>query len=403
MKRSFKSCFLAVLVATFMMSACNGGVQPDGSLQITNKDVINLESSFENNFLESWEYFFLEDDNPDAFMGDINGILYDDGIFFLFSGQYMGDSKLKAFDAQGHFLNDIGRVGRARDEYLHVSDWAINTTDNEILALDNFAQEIKRYSYSGEFLGQIPVAPTKPTDGFLEADFVKHLSNGSIIEYGGLAIIPSYDCFMLGKDGKRYSPFEMTDYRQYCEMDPMEYLRMTGDVGGAMFTTAFSNVLSDTTYLVRLLDNHIYRLANDSVECLANMAFLPEMPLKMKRNYDFQEDDVYDGHTIPNFFYDMKDYLYLWYYYDDEYLFEKSTSKMYHMTHDTLNVSIPDIGPITICDNTIIGCVSDYYAGKALKLMDSPDYDHRYTPELEALYRKVATHENAAIVIAHFK
>lgn len=403
MKKSFDSSFIAALFAAFMMSACNGGDQSDGSLQITNKDVINLESSFENNFLESWEYFFLEDDNPNAFMGDINGILYDDGIFFLLSGQYMGDSKLKAFDAQGHFLNDIGRVGRARDEFLHISDWAINTVDNEILALDNYAQEIKRYSYSGEFLGQIPVAPTKPTDGFLGADFVKYLSNGSIMEYGGLAIIPSYDCYMLGKDGKKYSPFKMTDFRQYCEMDPMEYLRRAGDVAGAMFTTAFSNVLSDTTYLVRLLDNHIYRLANDSVECLANMVFMPDMPLKMKRNYDFQEDDVYDGHTIPNFFYDMKDYLYLWYYYDDEYLFEKSTSKMYHMTHDTLNVSIPDIGPITICDNTIIGCVSDYYAGKALKLMDSPDYDHRYTPELEALYRKVAQHENAAIVIAHYK
>lgn len=403
MKKSFNSCVLAALALASIISACKSSVQDDGSLQIAKRDVINLEGTFEDNFLDSWEYFMLEDDNPDAFLGEIEGIFYDDGLYFLLSGQHYGQTKIKVFDSQGHYLNDIGRVGRARDEYLHICDWAINTVDDEILAFDNFAQEIKRYNYKGELLGVIPVVPTTPTDGFLEAEFVKYLSNGSIMEYSGLAIIPSYDCFMLGKDGKRYSPFKMTDYCQYCDMDPMEYLSMAGDVGGTMFTSAFSDVLSDTTYLLRLLDNHIYRLADDSVECLANMAFLPEMPVKMKRNYDYQNDDVYEAHSIPSFFYDMKDYLYMWYHHDNEYVFEKSTSKMYHISHDSLHVSLPEIWPKTICGNTIIGCANEYYMNQALKHLDSRDYDNRYTPELEAFYRKAAKHGNAAIIIAHYK
>ena len=123
----------------------------------------------------------------------------------------------------------------------------------------------------------------------------------------------------------------------------------------------------------------------------------------MKCDYDYETDDKYHGRSIPNFFLDMKDYLYIWYYYDNEYVFEKSTSKMYHITHDSLHVSVPETAAMTICDNTIIGNAEDYYVREAIKHMDSPDYDHRYTPEVEAFYRKVSESDCPAIIIAHYK
>jgi hypothetical protein len=38
-----------------------------------------------------------------------------------------------------------------------------------------------------------------------------------------------------------------------------------------------------------------------------------------------------------------------------------------------------------------------------LEFIDSKDYDHRYTPEVEAFYRKVKDCTNPPIIIAHYK
>ena len=135
------------------------------------------------------------------------------------------------------------------------------------------------------------------------------------------------------------------------------------------------------------------------------MAFMPEIPDKVKFDYEYSsnpDEEKYAGHVIPNFFYDMKDYMYIWYYYDNEYLFDKKSSKMYHFNHDTLHVSVPEMGNISICDNTIVGVASEYYINQALNRLNSRDYDHRYTPELKEFYRKASRHDNAAIVIATY-
>lgn len=398
-----KRLIVLLLVAALLLSSCKTEVKHDSSLQITKNDVIHLDGSFDHNFLESWEYVMLDDDNPDGMISDIEGVLYDDSLFFILSGRFMKQPQIKVFDRQGRYLNDIGHVGRARNEYLYICDWAIDTKNNQIIVFDNSANALKRYDYKGEFIDMTPLANYGPTDGYLASDFVKCLDGGSILTYASLSILPSYDCFMLDSDGTRHSPFSMTDYREHCDMDPMEFMERMGDVGGLGLTACHSNICSDTTYLLRLLDNHIYRLYDDSVQCLANMAFMPEMPYKMKCDYDYETDDKYHGRSIPNFFLDMKDYLYIWYYYDNEYVFEKSTSKMYHITHDSLHVSVPETAAMTICDNTIIGNAEDYYVREAIKHMDSPDYDHRYTPEVEAFYRKVWASDSPAIVIAHYK
>jgi len=394
----------AALSAISMLCTCKSRVNTDSSLQITQNDVIHLDGSFEENFLESWEYVFLEDDNPDALMGYVEGVLYDDSLFFVMADRHTGGlPQIKVFDRQGHYLHNIGHIGRAKNEYLSIFDCAIDIDHNEIIILDALDNSIKRYDYQGNFLGKATREPTTITDGFLEAEFVKYLSNGSIINYSSVSIVPIYDCYMLTTQGKYRSPFVMTDYRTYCEMDPMEFFEHTGDMPGIILTSCHSNIRSDSTYLLRTFDNHIYLLANDSVECLANMAFMPEMPDKVKHSYECDNDELYDGYIIPDYFYDMKDYLYIWYYYDNEYLYEKSTSKMYHINHDTLHVSVPRLSTVSICDNTIIGCAADYDIHQALTLMDSKDYDHRYTPQLESFFRKADKRDNAAIVIAHYK
>ena len=398
-----KKSIVLLLVAASLLNACKRETQPDASLQITKNDVIRLEGSFDHNFLESWEYVLLDDDNPKGMVSGIDGILYDDSLFFILSGRFMGESQIKVFDHQGRYLNDIGHAGRARNEYIHIYDWAIDTRNNRIIVLDNNAYVLKRFDYKGEFIDMTPLASYGPTEGYLADDFVKYVGGGSILTQSYLSILPSYDYYMRDSDGTNHSPFTLTDYRAHCDMDPLKYVELTGDVGGMGLTACHSNICSDTTYLLRPLDNHIYKLYDDSVQCLANMAFIPEIPYRVKCDYDDEADHKYRGRSFPNYFFDMKDYLYMWYYYDNEYVFEKSTSKMYQITHDTLHVSVPETAAITICDNTIIGNAEDYFVREALKIMDRPDYDHRYTPEVEAFYRKMGKSDCPAIIIAHYK
>lgn len=401
-----KVLFAVLIPASFLCACNNGNSTPDQSLQITEKDLIHLEGSFENNFLESWEYIQLEGDNPDALMPDIEGVLYDDGLLFVRSTMYGSyndrQTLIKVFDRSGKYLNDIGRQGRAKNEYLSFCDWAINTRSNEVIVFDNFAWCLKRYDYKGNFIGQTELARNTPQDGFYGMEMEKCLSDGSILYHGGLAILPSHEYFHINPDGTYQSPYRMTEYLLHCDMDPSEFIELRGEVAVTDITSCWSDITSDTTYLLRALDNHIYMIYGDSMECVANMAFMPDMPYKMKCDYDYENDDQYMGYSIPNFFYDMKDYVYIWYIHDNEYLFDKRTSKMYHMNHDTLHVSLPEM-IVSISGNTLIGWSPDYYINDAVNLMDSPDYDHRFTPEVEAFYRKAAKSDNPAIIIARFK
>lgn len=397
--------YLLALLTAVLLCACKGNNQPDDSMQITKDDVINLDGTFEDNFLENWDYIMLDDNTPDAIMAGVDGILYDDDMFFIMCGRYSNsNSQIKVYDRNGKYLHDIGHMGRARNEYLRICDWAINTQSKEIIVFDNFAQALKRYNYDGNYLGESPMPPTEAKSGFIGEKFIKCQSDGALMYQSGcLYIIPTYDYFYIDPDGTRHSPLSRTDYKAYCEMDPYEFMKIAGDIGGIGMTMCHSNILSDTTYLLRILDNHIYKVTSDTAQCLANMTFIPEIPQKVRYNFYNDDDEEYYGRNIPNYIVDMQKYLYMCYYNDKAYLYEKSTSKMYSMNPDSLYISLPALSAMTICNNTIIGCAEDYYLTEALRRIDSKDYDHRYTPELESFYRKVKDHENPIIVIAHYK
>ena len=398
-----KSLF-ATLLAGAVLCACSDKNSSDQSLQITADDVIYLDGNFDDNFLESWEYVLLDDSNPDALLGDIDGIFYDDDLFFVLSGTLsFHTSQIKVFDCNGKYLHDIGHEGRARNEYLHICEWMINTSANEIIVHDNYANALKRYDYDGNYLGEMIIPGTDIKDGFINKNPVKCLSNGSILFQGGLAVIPTYDYFYVNPDSTLHSPLQITGYRAYCDMDPFEYSRMVGDIGFVGTTICFSDITSDTSYVLRVLDNHIYKLSANSVQCLANMAFLPEVSRKVRMSFDDEAQEKYYGISIPIGTFDLNKYM-LMYFPDEDYVYEKASSKMYHVSHVPNHVSLSNmLGERTIHGNAIIGCVEDYHIERTLSYIDSPDYDHRYTSDVEAFYRKVATHENAAIIIAHYK
>ena len=99
----------------------------------TDTDITRLDGTFDDNYLESWEYIILEEDTPEAMLGDINQeIRYDDGLFFICS-ESNRTSSIKVFDRTGRYLNDIGRIGRGRNEVLSHDFWTLDINSNEVL------------------------------------------------------------------------------------------------------------------------------------------------------------------------------------------------------------------------------------------------------------------------------
>ena len=84
MKRELS--FLAAFLSALFVCSCKNNDANEDCLQITKNDVIELEGSFDDNFLESWDYILLEDEIFDAIIpGTVIKLMYDDGHYFISS------------------------------------------------------------------------------------------------------------------------------------------------------------------------------------------------------------------------------------------------------------------------------------------------------------------------------
>ena len=133
------------------------------------------------------------------------------------------------------------------------------------------------------------------------------------------------------------------------------------------------------------------------------MSFLPDAPDRF-RNGGFDDSDLDDefySYSI-GYFMDMKDYMYIGNY-EDVYIFNKADSKMFRMDPDTIYAKFPNYRIPSVYNNDIISWVDVERIQDALEFIDSKDYDHRYTPEVEAFYRKAKDCTNPPIIIGHYK
>lgn len=375
----------------------------------TDTDITRLDGTFDDNYLESWEYIILEEDTPDAMLGDINQeIRYDDGLFFICS-EANRTSSIKVFDRTGRYLNDIGHIGRGRTEVLSHDFWTIDINRNEVLIAQSAGYPstvtIKRYDYTGKYLGQTETESLG--ENCLLREIAKVTSDGTLLVQDNFVHPnPAHEYYNIRKDGS-ISPF--LDLNG-CHMNQpgVDFNMQTREVKADMTVgrttlTAVFNPCSDTTYVIRKMDNNIYRLYGDKAECITKMSFLPDAPDRFRNGGfdDWDLDEEFYSYSI-GFFMDMKDYMYIGNY-EDVYIFNKTDSKMFRMDPDTIHAKFPNHRFISVYGNDIISCVDVFLIKDELEFINSKDYDHRYTPEVEAFYRKVKDCTNPPIIIAHYK
>ena len=376
----------------------------------TDTDITRLDGTFDDNYLESWEYIILEEDTPDTMLGEVNQeIRYDDGLFFIYSEA--DKTSIKVFDRTGRYLNDIGRIGRGRTEVLSHDFWTLDINRNEVLIAQSAGYPstvtIKRYDYTGKYLGQTQTESLG--ENCLLRDLAKVTSDGTILIQDNLVHpAPTHEYYNIRKDGS-ISPFlDLTG----CHMNQpgidlnlfMQTREAKADmtVGRTTLDGVF-NPCSDTTYVIRKMDNNIYRLYGDKAECITKMSFLPDAPDRFRNGGfdDWDLDEEFYSYSI-GFFMDMKDYMYIGNY-EDIYIFNKADSKMFRMDPDTIHAKLPNHRFISVYGNDIISCVDVFLIKDELEFINNKDYDHRYTPEVEAFYRKVKDCSNPPIIIGHYK
>ena len=376
----------------------------------TDTDIPRLDGTFDDNYLESWEYIILEEDTPDAMLGDINQeIRYDDGLFFICS-ESNRTSSIKVFDRTGRYLNDIGRIGRGRNEVLSHDFWTLDINSNEVLIAQSAGYPstvtIKRYDYTGKYLGLTETESLG--ENCLLRDLAKVTSDGTILIQDNLVHpAPTHEYYNIRKDGS-ISPF--LDLNG-CHMNQpgvdFSLFLQTGEIKddmtiGRITLTGFFNPCSDTTYVIRKMDNNIYRLYGDKAECITKMSFLPDAPDRFRNGGfdDWDLDEEFYSYSI-GLFMDMKDYLYI-YNNEDIYIFNKADSKMFRMDPDSIHAKFPNHRFFSVYGNDIISCVDVFLIKDELEFINSKDYDHRYSPEVEAFYRKVKDCSNPPIIIGHY-
>ena len=397
--------FSAALISALLVCSCKNNVTTDDCLQITKDDVIELEGSFDDNYLESWEYILLEDDNLDGILGNNFRVQYDDGLYFLDDRNYRNYS-IKVFDSTGHYLNDIGRMGRARNEFLFIDEWTIDPHRNQVLLVNRStyygAVTIKRYDYQGNYIGQTETDTL--TDQYHIGQVVKCMSDGSILVENNLGFVPVYEYFYIHPDGTFSTPLKTNGYDQNYSDEDLAALKhdisLAGDWGGFSIRDAKHNVQSDTTIMMPKLDSHIYSLYGDGYSCIANLNFLPPVSDYDKKHLTYEMfRDKYHLSTVNEF----KDYIYLLFSDLTEYVFEKATSKLYCMKRNPSNSILPFQGFYTVSGNDIIYSIPSYAVRDILELIDKDDSDLHFSPDVMDFYSKVKDHENNIIIIAHYK
>lgn len=117
---------------------------------VENNEIIpwNLgsEASSNNPFKKNHrEYIFLKETPDRKVLSNIQEIIYNNGKLII-----RDDRHINVYDEDGKYINSIGEVGRAKNEYYQIND--ISILSDTIYVLDNTKDQLITYDIDGNFI-----------------------------------------------------------------------------------------------------------------------------------------------------------------------------------------------------------------------------------------------------------
>ena len=131
-----------------------------------------------------------------------------------------------------------------------------------------------------------------------ENEYLTILSaNGSVamVEAGATATIEGFQ-FEVADNAPDGMPLELSEYHLNHTFADMSTFFINGVIGtdmkaGNIHTEGSCNRCSDTTYVLRKMDNNIYRLYGDKAESVAKIPFLADAPDRLKKGIDYMDEE----------------------------------------------------------------------------------------------------------------
>ena len=144
------------LLSGFALVSCNKKLSSIPVQEVQDKHFVDALS-------DSYTYLVLDDSSVDAILGEITEVLVDDDLIFIShiphaGGSYLTDQELSVYDKNGKYLRRIGRKGRAQNEYLYLTSWALDKANKEVYMFDRSTSVIKKFSYQGEYISKIDLS-----------------------------------------------------------------------------------------------------------------------------------------------------------------------------------------------------------------------------------------------------
>lgn len=179
--------------------------------------------------------------NGDNLIGQIDGIIATDKYFFILDSEK--SKGVFKFDSYGKYLGKIGNVGGGPGEYPFPEALEIDNKNNEVLVFNGTIRKIFRYSFDGEFLGEIPVE--------LGCYDISLLENGNIVLFAGdygnehLNGIKNKIVYIINRQGEilSYGPNVSSDFENVKTILGSNYLVKNSSI-------TYNHKFSDTIYSV---------------------------------------------------------------------------------------------------------------------------------------------------------
>ncbi len=235
--RKFKVTITAVTVALCTL-ACQGHKEdsPYPILKVSiEKNIKTLDEAFKR-----VEVIALED-NSESAMRLISKLKVYDNILYVFDGNR---DNLMRFTQEGKYIDKISRKGRARDEYIDISDFEVDTRSNTVLLISPFGT-IQEYDMQGKYIRTI-MLPSPPLNYY-----VISLYDSSTAFLWSSTMLSTHSVNIINIDTE--------DFTEGFLPNSMPHVLAGGS------TSAFYKY-NGNTYHFRALSGDVYHLTLDSCE-----------------------------------------------------------------------------------------------------------------------------------------
>lgn len=142
-----KQTIIIVSSLLFLLSSCTGKSGSESRCLIETGGIVDVNETKLSNIVNVEKIVPLES-GEECMVGDITKLVKAGGLYFVESAR----NTLLVFDSLGHYLNDIGDVGAAENEYIGISDFDVCGDCVYVLS----PMKIQLFSIKGEYLRTIP-------------------------------------------------------------------------------------------------------------------------------------------------------------------------------------------------------------------------------------------------------